>query len=191
MRIRTLMIAAAVAAALPLTADASPSHSYVEGSYRNFDGDFDGFGVQGSVAVLPQLHVFGDFSRVTDSPFRADQGIAALGYHWGMTPNTDLVLRGGWTQVRDRSSWADVVDGDLATLRDDGFVAQAGVRSMLTDAIELNGFVKHQEVFGGDTTVELGGVFGFTPALGVSGGVEFGDDDTRYLVGLRFSFAGR
>lgn len=188
MRNRTLMLSIAAVLAIPFAAAASPPHSFVEGSYRNLDGDLDGLGARASFAVAPRLHVLGEFSHVSDSPFRAEQGTLALGFHHGFTPNTDLVLRGGWTQVRDRTD-IDLGDSfELGSLRDDGFAAQAGVRSMLTDAIELNGFVKHEEVFGGDTRAAVGGVFGFTPALGVTGNVEFGDDDTLYEVGLRWSF---
>jgi hypothetical protein len=188
MRNRLIMAAVAAAALVPLAATAGPSYTYVEGGYRNVDGDLDGFFAGGSIAVMPQLHVMGDFSRITDSPIRADQLRALVGFNHAFTPNTDLVLRGGWTQIRDRSSFDDVTDADLATLRDSGFVAEAGVRAMLTDGIELNGFVKHQDIEARDTSLAVGGVFGFTPALGVTGNVEFFDDDTVYEVGLRFSF---
>lgn len=179
MRISTSI--AVVAACAPFALVADPNHTYVEAGYLNVDGDLDGFGIAGSAAVHPKLHVYAQFDRVEDDPLEVDTGAIALGLNHGLTPATDFVARVGWARAKVDLS-------GLGSASDDGLAAQVGVRSMLSETFELNGFVNHADVADADTTLSVGGVFGFTPTLGVTGGVEFDDDDTAYRVGLRYSF---
>ena len=172
---------AIIAACVPFALVADPDYTYVEGSYLNIDGDLDGFGVAGSAAIHPRLHVYAQYDRAKDSPLKVNTGAVALGLNHGMTPTTDFVARLGWAR-------AEVDVAGLGSASDDGVAAQVGVRSMLSDSFEVNGFVNHADVAGADTTLSVGGVYGFTPALGVTGAVEFDDDDTAYRVGLRYSF---
>ena len=172
---------AATAACMPFALAAAPNHTFVDAGYVNLDGDLDGVGVKGSAAVHPRLHVYGEYDRVEDGPLTADSAALALGLNQPVTANTDLVARIGWTKVN-----FDAGVGPDAS--DDGVMGQLGVRSALSDALEVNSFIRHADLAGADPSLSIGGVFGFTPALGVSGDVEFDEDDTAYRVGLRWSF---
>jgi hypothetical protein len=191
------LLAAAVAAAfvVPSAFAQEPRYNYLEFDYRNVDRNEDGFGLRASMVFLPQLHLFGNAHRVTDGPLRRDQGTLALGWHVGIMPITDLTFRGGWTRARDRigedNGFFDVNGDEVTIRRDDGFVAQAGIRSMITDALELHGYVQHEDLFGGNNAAALGAIFNFTPQFGVSALAEVGEQDTIYELGLRFTFAGR
>ena len=65
---RTL-IALALAAILPISAQASDklSYSYVEANYSNLDGDFDGWGLRGSVAMRKVAKLRNCLSRILAS----------------------------------------------------------------------------------------------------------------------------
>lgn len=176
---KTLITALAVAA--PFTLAAEPSYNYLEGSYLNVDGDLDGFGVAGSAAVSPNLHLYGEFDQAEDGPLETRTALVALGLNHGLSDTTDFVGRVGWAK-----GWVEldpILDAD-----DDGIMAEVGVRSALSPSFEVNGFLRHVDVADADPSLSIGGVFGMTPALGISGDVEFTEDDTMYRVGLRYSF---
>lgn len=172
---------AAMAACMPFALAAAPNHTFIDAGYVNLDGDLDGVGVKGAVAVHPRLHAYAEFDRVEDGALTADAGALALGLNQPVTANTDLVARVGWA----RTNFDAGVGPDAS---DDGVMGQLGVRSALSDALEVNSFIRHADLAGADPSLSIGGVFGFTPALGVSGDVEFDEDDTAYRVGLRWSF---
>ena len=173
-------IITALAVATPLTLAAEPSYNYLEGSYLNLDGDLDGFGVAGSVAVAPAVHLYGEFDHAEDGPLEVQTAVLAAGLNRGISDTTDIVGRLGWAK-----GWVDVgpVDAD-----DDGVMAEVGIRSALSDAFEINGFLRHVDVADADPSLSIGGVFGLSPAFGLAGDVEFTEDDTMYRVGLRYSF---
>lgn len=75
--IKNSLLALGLLAALPFAASAADglSYNYVEGGYVNTDakgGDADGWGVKGSVAVHPNFHVFGDYSKQETDTFKND-----------------------------------------------------------------------------------------------------------------------
>src|SRR3970282_633763 len=89
-------------AALPFAASAAEgiSYTYVEGGYIATDtdgGDADGFAINGSGAIAPNLHIFGGYSgQKTDDfvvgPTRfegvdVDQWRAGLGYNHQICPS--------------------------------------------------------------------------------------------------------
>lgn len=172
---------AVLAVATPLTLAAEPSYNYLEGSYLNVDGDLDGFGLAGSFAVSSNMHLYGEYEHAEDGPLEARTALLAFGLNHGISDTTDVVGRIGWAK-----GWVEldpILDAD-----DDGFMAEVGLRSALSPNFEVNGFLRHVDVADADPSVRIGGLFGVTPALGISGGVEFTEDDTVYRVGLRYSF---
>lgn len=189
MRSNKLLSVAIVATAItPFAAlAASPGYNYAEAGYVRVDFDggptVGGFGVDGSFALGERFHVIAGHSRLTRRSFTADSSAIALGYNHALTGETDLVARAGFVHGRVK------LFGISAS--DDGWLAQAGVRSMVTDTVELNGFITHVNVGtvdGSETSVGIGGVYFLTLNLGISAGVDFSDDETSYALGLRFSF---
>ena len=81
------LIALALVAALPFAASAAEglSYNYVEGNYAKTDAgtEADGWGVKGSYAVLPKMHVFGEYSRqeVDNTNIDVDQWRVGVGYN--------------------------------------------------------------------------------------------------------------
>lgn len=178
---------AAVLAVAPMAVSAaSPSYNYVDVGYVSADLDngpsLDGYGLEGSFAINENFHVVAGYAEVSKSPFTLTTGSVSLGYNYAMTSTTDLVARAGWVNGRVKVS-------GFGSESDNGWGAQAGVRSMLSEQFELNGFVNYVDIFDdSDTSLEVGGVYHFTEVVGLGASVDFADDVTTWFVGLRLSF---
>lgn len=164
---------------------AGPSYNYAQVSYVNADLDngptLDGIGLAGSFALTRNFHIAVDHLRVSDSPFRVETTTIAGGFNTPLNDATDFVARLGFVNARAR------VTG-FGSASDDGWMAQAGLRSMVTETFEFNAFLTHTDVGGSDTAVGIGAVFHMTYQLALAGGVEFSDGDVLTHVGLRWSF---
>ena len=124
------MIALALVAALPFAAAAQDagsglSYNYVQGGYvgSNTDaGDTDGWGLGGSVAVHPNVHIFGNYAKhdIDGVSANFDQWRLGVGYTKSISPKADFVANIAF----------DKYDAG-GNLDFDGYSAEAGVRGAL------------------------------------------------------------
>ncbi|RZA30827.1 MAG: Ax21 family protein [Lysobacteraceae bacterium] len=190
------LLALGLLAALPFTASAAEglSYNYVEGGYSatNLDDlpDSDGWGLNGSVAIAPNFHVFGGYNQQDfDSvDYGYDQWRLGLGYNHEISQNVDLVTRVAYEKLQadDVSIGGVRVDGaDL-----DGYSAEVGVRGSLTKHLEGYAMAGYEDGsdYDGDFYGRLGAQVKFTPNWGISGDVKFADNDTQWFVGPRFTW---
>lgn len=178
------LIALALAALLPLSAQADDklSYTYVEADYISVDGDADGFGVRGSVEFGQSgFYGFGGYNvvEIDNTNFDVDSFDIGLGYAHGLSDNLDLLAEVSYLNS-DFEGFGEL----------DGYRASVGLRGSFTENFE--GLVKANYVdsddFDGDVTGTVGAQYKFTQTWGMVGEVEFGDDGETYLVGLRASF---
>lgn len=164
---------------------AGPNYNYVEVAYDDVDidggGSIDGFDVAGSFAINDSFHVTGGYQYLKDSPLTLTGLTVAGGYNLDLSETTDLVARLGLARGEAKIS-------GLGSASENGWIAQVGVRSMINDSFEVNGFVTQADVGGSETALELGAVYRFANNFGVTGGVGFSDDATTFRIGGRFSF---
>jgi Ax21 family sulfation-dependent quorum factor len=179
------LFALALAAALPLSAQAADglSYTHVEADYLNADNNTDGWGLRGSAAIgATGLYVLGGYSWLNAQTPLGDANVKAnelgLGYHHALNTQTDLV---GELAYRN----ADVGSANI-----DGLRTSVGVRSALNDKVE--GFVKGNYYdlsdYHGDFTGTVGGQYKFNSMWGATAEAELGNGDQAYLVGVRASF---
>ena len=176
---RTL-IALALVALLPISAQASDklSYSYVEANYSSLDSDYDGWGLRGSIAF--NEHFYGTASYTSYDVLGTDVGYTDLGvgYRRAISDKSDFIAEVAYVN-------ADAGGGNI-----DGYRVSAGFRGQLSDRIE--GLVKANYVDSNYTSGDFSGTVGaqvkFNETWGVTGELEFADSDTAYLVGLRASF---
>lgn len=184
MKAKTIAAVVLLAGVAPAMA-AGPNYNYVEVAYDNVDidggGSIDGFDVAGSFAINDSFHVTGGYQYLKESPLTLTGLTVAGGYNLDLNETTDLVARLGLARATAKIS-------GFGSGSDNGFVAQAGVRSMINDSFELNGFVTHVDAGGSETALELGAVYRFANNFGVTGGLAFSDDATTIRIGGRFSF---
>lgn len=201
MKMKSLLITAALAA-LPLTSFAEGlSYNYLEGGYMKAtqedgnadDFDYDGFSVAGSGKVAKSLYVFGDYRQLesdTVNGTRVDSkaGRIGLGAIFPINTNLDITAGGGaaFGKFDFKGSGSGLTPDDND---DTGYFLQTVARAKVLPALEINGGYRYEKVFKqSESTGLLGAVFNFTPAFGVIGNYEFGDNLNRYVIGGRFNF---
>lgn len=179
------LLALTLLAALPFAASAAEgvSYNFVQGGYSatNGDGDADGFGIDGSVAVHPNFHLFGGYSNqeIDDTNIDFDQWKFGVGYNYEIAPKADLITRIAYEKF-DAGSGFDL----------DGYSAEVGVRGALTNNFEgyaMAGYEDYEQL-DGDFYGRVGALVKFNETWGVNGDVKFADGDTQWFVGPRVTW---
>ncbi len=201
------LLALSLLAALPFAASAAEgiSYNYVEGGYvaTNLDNDnneidADGWGVNASVALHPNFHIFGGVNGQQSDDFGflgaqvetdVNQWRAGVGYNVAIAPNADLVARVAYEKfevddVTVNGQTFDINDGD------DGFSTEVGVRAALATNFEGYATAGYEDFGDGsdDFYGRLGAQVKFNPTWGVSGDVKLADGDTQWFVGPRLTW---
>lgn len=178
------LIALALAALLPLSAQADDklSYTYVEGGYVNVDSDADGFGVRGSFEFgQSNFYGFGSYAQVEvdGTNVDVDNTEIGVGYAHGLSNNVDLISELAYVNA-EADGFGDA----------DGYRASVGVRGSFSDNFEglLKANYTDGSDFDGDFSGTIGAQYKFTQTWGVTGEVTFGDNSETYLVGVRASF---
>ncbi|MFT3763724.1 MAG: diffusible signal factor-reguated Ax21 family protein [Pseudoxanthomonas sp.] len=181
----SVLALALFAAALPFAASAADgvNYNYVEGGYlsSNIDGpDADGWALKGSVAIAPNFHLFGEYSKQDIDHSRLDynQWRAGVGYNLQISPNADLVARAAYEKFD--ADWYDT----------HGYSAEVGVQGSLVPNLTgyaLAGYEDGHD-YDGDFYGRLGAQYKFTRNWSASADVKFADGDTQWFVGPRLSW---
>ena len=180
-------IALALIAALPFAASAADgiNYNYVQGGYiaTNTNGpDADGWGLNGSVAVHPNFHLFADYSnqKIKHTSVDFDQWRVGGGYNTAIGKNTDFVADVAYERVNAG-----------AGVHANGYSVEGGVRSAFTPNIEgyaMLGYVDGNHVKG-EAYGRLGATAKFNQNWGVNADVRLiNGGDTQWFVGPRFSW---
>lgn len=184
-------IALALAATLPFAASAAEgvSYNYVQGGYvaTNGDGaDADGFGVDGSVAVSPNFHLFGGYAnqKIDNTNIDFDQWRAGVGYNLALSPGADLLARVAYEKFdAGRNFFGNRIKAD-------GYSVEVGMRGALTPSLEGYALAGYED-YGSDADDfygRLGAQYKFNPSWGISGDVKFAGADTQWFVGPRLTW---
>lgn len=186
--------AALLAAALPFAASAAEgvSYNYVEAGYTaiNADGapDADGYAANASFAVHPNFHIFGGYANreFDNTNFDFDQYRVGVGYNYELSPKLDLVTRVAYEAYDFGRDFAG------NRIDPDGYSAEAGVRSPLTNNLEgyaMLGYQDYGRTFGDDVYGRVGAQVKFNQNWGINGDVKvIKGGDTEWFVGPRFTW---
>lgn len=187
------LLALSLLAVLPFAASAAEgvSYNHVQGGYAatNTDGaDADGWGLDGSVAVHSNFHVFGGYNRqkIDHTSIDIDQWRAGVGYHHELSSKTDLLTRVAYEKY-------DAGQG----LSTHGYSVEAGARAALLPKLEgyaLAGYESQdrETVLRPDDSNfygRLGAQLKFNQNWAVSGDVKVAKGgDTQWFVGPRMNW---
>jgi len=185
---KTALIALIVAAPLAAMANPSiaqagsgPSYNYIGGGFiPKQASSVDGFGIDGSIAVHENFHVAADFVRAKDSPVTLRRARVTGGYRMPLNSRTDFVTRLGWVFAQGSVS-------GLGSNTRDGALGRIGVRSMMSQSLELNTFLTYNDIRA-KTSIDIGGVYHIMPRFGVTAGYSYSSGLQIANVGFRFQF---
>ena len=159
-----------------------PSYSFVEIEGVDIDGARGG-GLNLSVELNEQFHAFGSFGRLnSDSGFiDVDAWDVGLGYRGEISDTTSFHVEAGYASAEASNRFFSVDE--------DGAAVAAGLRSNISESVELNGEIQYVNLNQSATSVELGLVYYVTEVVGLSADVSRDNDsNTGYSLGIRFNF---
>ena len=189
-----LSLFSALAASATASAAEGLSYNYVEGGYTATNlkdaPDSDGWGLNGSVAIAPNFHVFGSYNNqdLKDIDTGYDQWRLGVGYNHGISQKVDLVTRVAYEKFKtDSFTVGDVrFPGDSL----DGYSAEVGVRAAIVPHLEGYAMAGYEDGkdYDGDFYGRLGAQAKFNQNWGISADVKFADNDTQWFVGPRYTW---
>lgn len=181
------LLALSLLALAPFAASAADgvNYNYVEGGYVATNGsgnaDANGWGLNGSVAIAPNFHLFGGYSNqeIDNTSIDFDQWRAGVGYNHQISPRMDLLSRVAYEKF-DAGNLGDV----------DGYSAEVGINGAMTNNFNGYALVGYEDgdQYDGDFYGRLGAQVKFNPNWSASADVKFADGDTQWFVGPRFSW---
>lgn len=182
--------------ALALTAPAmaeQPSYNFLQAAYQRVEidlggilGDVDGDGYQvgGSFEIGESMYFFADYADAgLDFNVDSSQIKAGFGFHHGISANTDFFANLAYVK-------AELELGGIGSADENGYGVAIGVRSNVSDTVELELSVSYVDLGDDIDSTSVDGRFWFdvtdTFALGLGAGVD--DDVTTYEAGMRWYF---
>lgn len=158
----------------------TPDWRYVEGGYLSYDSeggfDPDGLQVNGKYLLDPNIYVNGEFgwaeSGITDFTTLTIGG----GYRFALNNTTDAYVGANFERFD-----ADYYD-------DNGYSLNAGVRSMITPELEVNGELGYFKIDEGEVTLKAGAYYYFNPQFAVGASYEFMEDTDVFQLSARYAF---
>ncbi|MGY0505897.1 Ax21 family protein [Luteimonas sp. e5] len=189
-------------AAVPFAASAADgiSYNYAQGGYVHLNGKDDlrakGFGLEGSIAVAPNVHLFAGTQQLEEKDFDigVDEWRIGAGYNTPIAANTDFVARVAYQRLSTDDLWLGA-GVHVPGAKHDGVGIEAGVRSALTPQFEgwaMAGYEKFDDDRGyagpKGAYGRLGGQFKFSPNWGAFGEVKFADGDSTWSIGPRITW---
>lgn len=180
----------ASAALLPLAAQAqSPSYSYLDLAYvetdiDGFSSNADGFALRGSFELTDSVFMFAGYTDQSIRNIDFETYNVGFGYAWSFAPTMDLYGKLSYVKAE--------VDGRGFSADDDGYGIDVGIRSFVTDKLELEGVISYVDLSdaGDDTSFGIGARWYFTPRFAVGAEAVLSDDANSYGIGVRWNFGG-
>ena len=139
MRLLPVLLALTAAA---FSAQASDlDYSYVEGAYSKLDvgpGKLDGFSIDGALKFSDSFYGLVSYDKLSDSGVDFAETAVGVGFRHGISDKSD------W--ISELSYVRDTADLGFFDVSDNGYRVATGVRSMVSDKVELNGKVNYTNI---------------------------------------------
>ncbi len=166
----------------------SPDWNYLQASYAEMNVDnapevnFNGYAVGGSGLIGDTFFIIGKYSAVNDSGYdqKYNQLNIGLGARYGLNETTDFY---GIFALENTN-----FDLGLDNGTEDGYSAKIGIRSMITDDLDVNAAIGTVNSTGSETLFEVDAFYSITEEFSV--GFEYGTvgDFTTYAATVRYEF---
>ena len=187
---KKVLLLVLLVAAGPVAAEGL-SYNYFQGGYASADIDDDGFTgnidgdgwfIGGSAALTDNFFMYGDYTSLgLDYDIDYDELELGIGYNYSLGENTDFVA--GLSYIKGEAK-AMGMSAD-----DDGYGVRLGLRSKLSDMIEVEGGIEYADTDEGSSTALVAGIlFDVADNIAIGVGAGWDDDVTIYNAGIRFYF---
>jgi hypothetical protein len=186
-RLGTLAIFAAALVAASATAQEANRalpYDYVFSNYAMTELDSGGIEIGGSIEVASRIHVFGAYQDwESDDAFDRTAFHIGGGYHWTLSPRTDLVAKLAYADTELAFS------NQSSDLTGEGLILSGEIRAWVGQRVELSGEVLFDDSLDDlETVLELGAQLHRSSTLSFGGRVRIDEEDTTLLLGARFYF---
>lgn len=180
------------------TLAATVGWNYVEGGYTRIDIDGDGGDSTPDGFVFEGAMGFGDyvFGRVkhqatSDSDSGVDVDVdftsVGIGYRFAASSSTDYYIVGSFERIGLEASGYGMSDSDSGN----GFGAYAGIRSMLTESLEVHGelgYINVDDYDISDVSIEAGAHYYLAPQFAAGLSYKRFDDFGMLNATVRYRF---
>ena len=178
--------------ATPAAFAETPHFNYVSGGYLNADLDGDdanGWTLDGSKLLGDNFFVSGQYKTVGDSEDGLDVDLnwlsAGVGYRTAMSESTDFYGLVTYENIETEVSYS----GSDFSDDENGYGLSAGVRSMLTDSIEIDGRLGYIDIADdSETAITLGARYYVNTNFSVGTSYTTIDDLDYISLTARYSF---
>ena len=190
---KKLLLGTALVFALSPAFAGDLSYNFIEIGYQKadldddlagFSIDGDGYGIAGAFEVGENWFIAVGYSALDfDFGVDLDQLSVGGGYHFGMSESTDFFATLSYLT-------AEISASGFGSLDEDGYGVAIGVRSLLTDKVELSGSIGYSDLGDGadGTAFNAGALYSFTENFAVGFDIGIDEDVTLYGIGGRFYF---
>jgi opacity protein-like surface antigen len=173
----------------------SPTWNLIEAGYGQADIDGldelspSGFAIGGSSLLGENVFIQGSYSLLSDDisgvDIDLDQASVGLGYRYGLTETTDVYASASYEYIELSASGF----GASESLDDSGYGLTVGLRSRITEQLELNGAIGYVDI-GDESETALGvsGHYYFTQNVALGLTYSSTADVSIYGISLRYAF---
>jgi hypothetical protein len=161
----------------------TPSFDKIEVGFSSFDfdlgvGDIDGFELKGSKEINDNFYVAGDYSKLSENGYSYSLTTVGVGYKNDISTSSTFFAELDYAKID--------ADGGVDA---DGYELTSGIRSMLTNKVELMAAIEYADIDGNDTTsLVLGSAYNLTDNFALYADYKYESELSRYGVGVRFNF---
>ena len=181
---KKLLLATTVLAASSAAFAAGPEYNYLQGQWQEseFDGtnvELDGFGLAASIDLNKEFFAFGQYGSVDERGVEADRFAIGAAYKMPLSTKTDLNFGAGLVSYD--------VDGLFGDDDDNGLLLTAGIRSLLSNEIELGANLSYEDAFDIEMLTTVYGAYHFNRQISAGVSLTMGDLDTSAIY-VRVAF---
>lgn len=159
------------------------SYNYAQLSFVDLDAGFEGFKIDGSFNINPDLALTASYMSTDNNPsLNYDLFTLGLAYHQRLVdlPKADIVLHGEF----EHASQDYVRSGTVRSNDDSGLRFGAMLRYQARKNIETFGDISYTSLYSNDLALMAGVNLALNQQFSVVGSIELSDDDM-LLLGIR------
>jgi len=174
------ILAGAVLSVLSFEAMAdTPSFDYFNFGYTILNlparDDAAGFELRGSKSIYDNFYITGEFLDVSKADYDRKYSTVGLGYKNDFSDKSSFFIELDYYHL-DTSADGFATDGAIFypfDVNENGYTAEVGFRSMITEEFEVMVAVKHLDIFDRSTTFVFGSAYNVTEVISIYADLEY------------------